>query len=133
MEYLAGISLATLIIFLIFYFLPSIIALFRGKSNSFAIIILNIFLGWTFIGWVVALVWSFTSDQKNNTVVINNNQKFKNPKNLESNFSNTNKKEELIKSHRNSIKKLNEIKNLLDKGILTQDEFAKQKSQILKA
>lgn len=133
MEYLAGISLATLIIFLIFYFLPSIIALFRGKSNSFAIIILNIFLGWTFIGWVVALVWSFTSDQKNNTVVINNNQKFKNPKNRESNFSNNNKKEELIKSHRNSIKKLNEIKNLLDKGILTQDEFAKQKSQILKA
>jgi hypothetical protein len=44
-----------------FYFLPSFIA--WNKRSSGAIIALNILLGWTFIGWVVALVWSLTVDQ----------------------------------------------------------------------
>jgi hypothetical protein len=48
------------------YFLPSFIA--WNKRNSGAIIALNIFLGWTFVGWVVALVWSLTADQP--TVVL---------------------------------------------------------------
>lgn len=51
---------------LIVYFLPSFIA--WNKRNSGAIIALNILLGWTFIGWVVALVWSLTADQP--TVVL---------------------------------------------------------------
>lgn len=38
------------------YFLPWAIAATRGKSNSAAIGVLNFFLGWTFIGWVAALV-----------------------------------------------------------------------------
>ena len=45
---------------LVFYFLPTIIALARRQRNSLAIFLLNFFLGWTFIGWVVALVWSVT-------------------------------------------------------------------------
>jgi hypothetical protein len=45
----------------VIYFLPSFIA--WNKRNSGAIIALNILLGWTFIGWVVALVWSLTADQ----------------------------------------------------------------------
>ncbi|MDQ0393127.1 superinfection immunity protein [Labrys monachus] len=49
-----------LAIILLFYFLPWVIALLRGHRNSTAIFVLNLFLGWTFIGWVVALVWSFT-------------------------------------------------------------------------
>ncbi|MHA7686671.1 superinfection immunity protein [Corynebacterium evansiae] len=39
-----------------------IVASNRKHSNSGAIACLNIFLGWTFIGWVVALVWSFTDN-----------------------------------------------------------------------
>ncbi len=42
----------------ILYFLPSIIAILRRKRNGCAIILLNFFLGWTIIGWVIALVWS---------------------------------------------------------------------------
>ncbi len=45
---------------LAFYFLPTIIALARRQRNTLAIFLLNFFLGWTFIGWVVALVWSVT-------------------------------------------------------------------------
>jgi len=46
---------------LVFYFLPWVIALLRSHRNSTAIFVLNLLLGWTFIGWVVALVWSFTN------------------------------------------------------------------------
>lgn len=40
------------------YMLPTAIALQRGHDNPGPIIIINIFLGWTFLGWVVALAMS---------------------------------------------------------------------------
>ena len=40
----------------VLYFLPWIIALIRGKRDTLGIFLLNFFLGWTFIGWIVALV-----------------------------------------------------------------------------
>ncbi|HMH06016.1 MAG TPA: superinfection immunity protein [Terriglobales bacterium] len=46
----------------IFYFLPSLIALARSKRNLLAIFLLNCFLGWTLVGWVVALVWAVKVD-----------------------------------------------------------------------
>ena len=42
------------------YFAPWIIAVSRKQGNAAAIGVLNLFLGWTFIGWVVALVWAMT-------------------------------------------------------------------------
>jgi hypothetical protein len=47
---------------LLVYFLPFVCALSRNKRNSGAIFALNLLLGWTFIGWVVALVWALTAD-----------------------------------------------------------------------
>jgi hypothetical protein len=38
------------------YTLPWAIAATRGKSNSVSIALINILLGWTIIGWIVALV-----------------------------------------------------------------------------
>ena len=46
------------------YLLPSICAFMRGHPSKAAILILNIFLGWTFIGWVVSLVWAFTDTRR---------------------------------------------------------------------
>jgi hypothetical protein len=46
----------------VMYFLPSIIALARSKRDLLGIVLLNFFLGWTMIGWVVALVWAFKTD-----------------------------------------------------------------------
>jgi hypothetical protein len=40
------------------YFLPSIVAARCDNKNTHAISILNVFTGWTFIGWVVCLVWA---------------------------------------------------------------------------
>jgi Superinfection immunity protein len=47
---------------LVCYFVPAFVAVSRSHRNTASIVILNIFLGWTFIGWLVALVWSFTND-----------------------------------------------------------------------
>lgn len=38
------------------YFAPSIWAV--GKRNTGAIFALNLLLGWTFLGWVGALIWA---------------------------------------------------------------------------
>lgn len=46
----------------VMYFLPFIIALARSKRDLLSIFLLNFFLGWTFIGWIVALVWALKSD-----------------------------------------------------------------------
>lgn len=55
------------------YFIPSIIALVRKKRNKIAIIALNFFLGWSLIGWVVALVWALKKDNYPKFVHINHN------------------------------------------------------------
>jgi hypothetical protein len=46
---------------LIFHFIPSIIAFRRHHHNKWPVFLLNLFLGWTFIGWIIALVWSATA------------------------------------------------------------------------
>ncbi len=46
----------------VMYFLPSIVAFARSKRDTAAIVLLNFFLGWTLIGWVVALVWAAKND-----------------------------------------------------------------------
>jgi hypothetical protein len=48
---------------LVIYFIPTIIALARHAKNITGIVLLNIFAGWTFVGWVIALIWSIV-DQK---------------------------------------------------------------------
>jgi hypothetical protein len=51
-----------LIIYLIVYFIPTLVARLRHHNNKLAIIVLNILAGWTAIGWLVALVWSCTDN-----------------------------------------------------------------------
>jgi hypothetical protein len=45
-----------------FYLLPGAIAIMRGRSSTLAIFVLNLLLGWTFVGWVVAPVWALKAD-----------------------------------------------------------------------
>lgn len=48
---------------LLLYFVPAGVAMLRKHKNSGAILVLNIFLGWTLIGWVCALVWACTAQE----------------------------------------------------------------------
>lgn len=41
------------------YFIPTLAANYLDHRNTSAIFILNLFLGWTLLGWVGALVWAF--------------------------------------------------------------------------
>lgn len=50
-----------LLVILILYFVPAMIATARNHPNRTPIFMLNLFLGWTFLGWVAALIWSFTA------------------------------------------------------------------------
>jgi len=104
-----------LIIFIVlgaaFYFLPTIIALMNGKNNAVAIGALNFFLGWSLIGWVVALVWSLSSESKTQRIVVNQQSQSKNE---------------------DGIDRLTKLKKLLDEDAITQEEFDLEKGKILK-
>ena len=53
-----------IIILVSVYFLPSIIATVRSHPERIFIDLLKRFLGWTIVGWIVALVWALNSDSK---------------------------------------------------------------------
>ena len=46
------------------FLLPTIVAIARHKRNTTAILTLNLLLGWTFIGWIIALVWAFAVERE---------------------------------------------------------------------
>ena len=52
-------KLIYIIFVLLIYFLPTIVAWCRWHRNEYVIGMLNTFLGWTFIGWAIALVWAY--------------------------------------------------------------------------
>lgn len=55
-------GLVGLAIIFVFYFLPAIIAGSRKHYNVDAITLLNLFTGWTLLGWIVSLVWAMTDN-----------------------------------------------------------------------
>lgn len=54
-------ALSVTLTILALYALPSIVAFKRKHKSKMAILIVNLFLGWTLVGWVIALAWSFTA------------------------------------------------------------------------
>ena len=59
MEGLVGLVVFVGVLFI--YFIPTLVANDRKHHNATAIFVTNLLLGWTFIGWVAALVWSYTA------------------------------------------------------------------------
>jgi len=57
-------SSTVLILILVLYFLPTIIAGIRGHRNQGSIFVLNLFLGWTFLGWVISLAMAVSGNVK---------------------------------------------------------------------
>ena len=49
-----------IIAMLAIYFVPSIVA--WGKPQFGAVFLLNLLLGWSLIGWIVALLWALYRD-----------------------------------------------------------------------
>ena len=53
MDFLVGLWLLAMLIGV--YFIPTIVATQRDVVNKWSVAVINAFLGWTLIGWVVAL------------------------------------------------------------------------------
>lgn len=84
------------------YYLPYLIANIKGHPQETAIFILNILAGWTIVAWIFALVWAFTK--------------------------------KTIAEPQNNISNADEIakfKNLLDSGVITEEEFENKKQELL--
>ena len=59
----AFVALGTLVGFafaLALLFLPTLVAKSRNHPNMLPIFLVNLFFGWTFIGWVISFVWACT-------------------------------------------------------------------------
>ena len=56
----------TFFLLLLLYLLPSMIGAIRGaKQNTCnGIFVLNLFLGWTIIGWIIALIWAVSAEKE---------------------------------------------------------------------
>jgi hypothetical protein len=56
-----GIGLFLAILFVPFW-TPTIVAFYRNHPSKIGILALNFFFGWTFIGWVLSLVWALSDN-----------------------------------------------------------------------
>jgi hypothetical protein len=69
---LSQVVLLVIALFLVlaFYFLPTIMAIKRKSPHTTAVVILNLFLGVTLLGWIIALV--LASKQPQPIIVVYN-------------------------------------------------------------
>lgn len=82
-----------------FYFFPSFVG--RNRREGLSIFILNLFLGWSFLGWVIALIWAVTKDPA------------------------------FLMEPPSLSARLKELKDLSKEGLLEPQEFQKLKAQML--
>jgi hypothetical protein len=54
------------------YWLPTLIAVFRQTHSALGIAVVNFFLGWTVIGWFLALILALGASNNSRVVVIEN-------------------------------------------------------------
>lgn len=54
-----------IILLLLIYFLPSILAFKNNKYNPWKVVLFNILLGWTVFGWIIALALAVKSPEDN--------------------------------------------------------------------
>ena len=57
-------SVILAVIGFVIYFLPTMSAYSRKHRSAGGIFLLNLLLGWTLLGWIIAAVWSATGDVK---------------------------------------------------------------------
>ncbi|MGJ8524039.1 hypothetical protein R84981_002756 [Carnimonas sp. R-84981] len=103
---------AMVIIFLIVvYMIPTFTAISNDHRNKAGIFVLNLFLGWSLVGWVAALVWAISkgSDEDGHTRITDNSE------------------------HQgvDVYSKIERLSALKEKGALTQEEFDKEKAKLL--
>lgn len=90
------------------YFIPSFVAAKRNHIQKKSILILNIFLGWTLIGWVVALVWACKNPEIPSTVINNN-----------------------LSKDDSTEEKLQSLLRMKNDGLITSEEFEEKRKEVI--
>ena len=103
---MGGLSFIFGLMALAVYFLPVLVASQRKSKRLGGIFVLNFFLGWTVIGWVVALSWAAGSDKANEG-------------------------KEKLANHVSVADELTKLSQLHKDGVIKADEFEAQKKAIL--
>lgn len=62
-----GEAMFWLLVMMLIYFVPTLLALAVKNRQAAAIFALNSLLGWTLLGWVVALIWAYIVPTKKET------------------------------------------------------------------
>lgn len=62
------------------FLIPTIVAFIRNNHNKAAIAVINIFLGWTGIGWIVALIMAVSDPNPNRQNIVVTQSVVNNPK-----------------------------------------------------
>lgn len=96
-------SIVVLVIIVGVYFAPTMVAADRKVPNFWSIAAVNFFLGWTLVGWVVALALALRDRPKPTTT-----------------------------AQPGDVRQLQELVTLHRQGVLTDDEFAAAKTRLLK-
>lgn len=65
------------IFLLVIYFLPTIVAINRSHPNKTPIFIINLFLGFTLLVWVISLAWAFVRISDEDMAKINDKRRKK--------------------------------------------------------
>lgn len=56
-------SILIILIVTFIYFVPALKAYENEKRNKASVLVINIFLGWTLIGWIIALAMAVGKDK----------------------------------------------------------------------
>ena len=56
----------------VLYWLPTIIAIARHTHSALGVAALNFFLGWTGVGWFIALMWALAATPAHQVIIIEN-------------------------------------------------------------
>jgi hypothetical protein len=52
------------VVLLALYFAPTFVAFSRGHPHAASVLVLNLFLGWTLVGWVVSLAMAVSGFER---------------------------------------------------------------------
>jgi uncharacterized membrane protein len=68
------IGLIVIALALCVYMLPTFIAFLREHPNTAPIAVVNVFFGWTLLGYVICLAWAFTATNRNLNIRLEHGQ-----------------------------------------------------------
>lgn len=96
-----------ILLIILLYFIPTFNAYSNKKRNAGSVFVINFFLGWSIIGWVVALSMSMGKDAEP-TVVVKDHR-----------------------PHKSAAEEVAHLFDLKQKGAITEEEFQAKKKKLL--